>query len=502
MTDQDAIARARGLLRTVGHLESRGWDVTSQLRTWIVSRAVSEDLGAAEHEAESLADFDSKVRVSVDFGGAGVTYKLRSRQRLLIETWPAEFTDQFDPEHSNAARSIAAGALTELEAVGTFSARVECEVPAVVSEANSVDRVRTSKSVEVFTEGLSATPFWTWGPIFSTEGTTSVVVLEPPSDAMTGPRLTIAGPDHDWSAQAGSVRSSSVGPSAEHLLENAPHVDALLLLAHPDDDPLSRTLRAAGAALGWAHFASRVRKSGDASELVFEYFGLQHAEWRIGAGGIDISRADYASLLSLLEWSLADTRASAIAVRQVLSISPVREPWSRANEVHRAAEPVLTGLKSRSIAEVLASIRGLRAHLQSLSLEVTSASNAIARSASERTVALMIGLAGAWTAQSLELIPPALAAALQATVGAGLLVLGIWSVVVEGPSLLSPLKAFESDLNSDQTDLPPSERARVVESQALRSARAVVRRTRWAIGVLYFTLGTASVGLALLTLAN
>lgn len=121
---------------------------------------------------------------------------------------------------------------------------------------------------------------------------------------------------------------------------------------------------------------------------------------------------------------------------------------------------------------------------------------AAAKSATERTIASLAAVAGIAIANATAVLSDTNARGIALGIAGLFVFLAAWTIFVEGPTMRAPLASFAADLPTIGYLLPETDRAEVLNMQALKTASHAVLRVRIAAPIVYLAGAVISVAVA------
>jgi hypothetical protein len=361
---------------------------------------------------------------------------------------------------------------------------------------------RAVRRLEVLIQALTAYPWWRTGelirdgeqPVVVTivdEGgvefqTSSFAVLSLDRLVGTGPAPLGVGAKR-VSVEASSAAQVPDGLALpEELIPNGGCVGA---------DALADILLARAEACAWAWLSNRtsIDKLGNFASL--EYSGYRPRVFRLGADGFTGEAGQRST--QLYAWATNESSPDRIlAIRQVLSLYESDTLPTRPEDVARAAEPLYQALRAGEVAVVLESQRQTRAMAIETALKSTDAARSAAKSATERTIASLAGVAAIAVAHATAVLDQSDARDISFIIAGLFVFLGLWTIFIEGPAMQAPLDAFRGDLKLLGYLLSEADRTSILGMEARRLAERDVCRVRIATPLVYLLGATVTLAVA------
>jgi len=488
--------KLEGALSAIQTVLDRGWTVEESMEQITLESPETTDRDRVLRELQSLSRYVDAAHAHVGFGSDGFDLVMAGNDFVVSNTTAIDFSTSFEPKAVSAARSVwngDVGRLAELP-ISTNRARASIRLSELVDDETRDWTVLLK--LESLDEYLSATPFWTWRTFFSSERTRVVLVNDLGASFLRTESVLICSPTYDWAAAVSLLELEEPPYLFERDLSRAPDPNLVAPRSWHGEEisPLRMRLASAASALSWAAFGTRTEVSDDDSQLDVEMFGFQRAVFRISRDGLSEATTSSSDSLELFNWAARDHLVDhLLAVRQISTLRVDRPPWLSTRDVIDAAKPVLVALRSDAVSDVMRARRELEALISNIAVRSAEASASLARSAVERTVALLLAIAGVFVAQSLKAIPEQLSETLRVLVAIVLIALAIWNVFVEGPFASLPLRNLRSDVERMAPLLSDAERLGVTQSRTVgrTSNRAILVRV--AVPVVYIAAALAAV---------
>jgi hypothetical protein len=323
------------------------------------------------------------------------------------------------------------------------------------------------------------------------------LVLDAGDSVLVSPALRAFGPLATIPEATGMGRKWAATLSATAATLPA---DALL----PDDlvsssfdttfEPLAIALRARAAALAWAWLGGTVDVSVDGLSATITIFGYRARQLAVPFAGIQDALEQDATL-GLYRW-VTDEESSdrVLAVRQVASVYEVEDITRSGEQIRRGALPVYKGLRSLDITDAVLAQREARTIALATARSSADAVLSGAKSLTERVLAGLLSLGAVVVAKALQQPPPRnVTADLAGGIAVVMVVFAIISLIVEGPSLGTPLAALEDDLRASSRLLTEEEVTTLSTLRSVKLARRRARTIRIMCPIVY--LGVAAVAL-------
>lgn len=479
----------------VERLERLGWR-SARGRSWIVAPPAGPILPGAGLVANA-ADLLESGELKVDVGGAAVG--IRPVGAVLV----SELVDG-DPEESvggdalEQVRAAGNGDVTRaLSLHGAWTGQLALD-PAVPFRRMDPDTAwHVVRDPESFSLMVRETAFWDVSAAIGPDGRPAVVIVLDAGDRRDtalydAPGLLVVpaaalrtGPEA-WRLRI--RRLSTTGPSQARsfVAAEAGAVPGL-------HDSLAQ--RAAGAALAALANGTAVLPGGSGCELTFQ--GARQRRLTVPRDGWT-AHPDEA--LALLDWTAEDdAQDRVLAVQQTVAGYDRNELAADGGlaEVRASADTVQRILRSGAVKDAVALLRDTRKAAVDAAKASSEAALAAARSVAERILAGLAATGAVVVAQAATKLPADVARHLVAAVAAYLLFLCAWALLVEGPAVTAPLRAFRQDLPVTADLLGETQREQILQLRSLQLARWRAMTVRVAGPAVYAASSAAVAGLGL-----
>lgn len=233
----------------------------------------------------------------------------------------------------------------------------------------------------------------------------------------------------------------------------------------------------------WCMLASDCTVQRDAVHLVF--VGFKRVELDLEAPGM-LGPDSVSQTLRLRAWAFSDLSPDRLlAIRQVVSLYHGLEALDLAADILASAEIIYHGLRSDAVAEVVKSARDAQSEVLDAVRQSLRGAQDLAKSATERFLAALVGIASVLIANASKVLSNHVGRNLMLLVAGFLVVLTIFSLLVEGPLLSIPLRNLEADLRDSSALLTAEQLKRVTSIPSAESTRARIRAIRAIIPVTY-----------------
>lgn len=253
--------------------------------------------------------------------------------------------------------------------------------------------------------------------------------------------------------------------------------------------------RAAGRAL--ASLANTREYDDTAGTAALIYQGVRQRRLDLPPHGWD---ADPAEALHLLAWTREqDAQDRLLAVQQTLARHTPAElaaPGGLAG-VRASADTVQRVLRSDAVGTALTLVQDSRKAAVDAARSSSEAALAAARSVAERILAGLAATGAVVVAHAATRLPEDTARQLVAAVAGYLLFLALWALLVEGPAVTAPLRAFKKDLPTTAALLGETQRNEILGLRSLRLAWWRARTVRLVGPAVYAAAALVVAGLSL-----
>lgn len=258
--------------------------------------------------------------------------------------------------------------------------------------------------------------------------------------------------------------------------------------------------RAAGRAL--AALANSREYDDTVGTAVLTFQGARQRRVDVPAQGWD---AEPAEALRLLAWTREqDAEDRLLAVQQTVARHEPAElaaPGGLA-AVRASAETVQRVMRSDAVGTALTLVQDSRKAAVDAARSSSDAALAAARSVAERILAGLAATGAVVVAQAATRLPEDTARQLVAAVAGYLLFLALWALLVEGPAVTAPLRAFRADLPQTAALLGEAQREEIRGLRSLRLAWWRARTVRIAGPAVYAAAALIVAGLSLEPFSN
>jgi hypothetical protein len=129
-------------------------------------------------------------------------------------------------------------------------------------------------------------------------------------------------------------------------------------------------------------------------------------------------------------------------------------------------------------------------------LKSTDAARSAAKSATERTIASLAGVAAIAVAHATAVLDQSDARDISFIIAGLFVFLGLWTIFIEGPAMQAPLDAFRGDLKLLGYLLSEADRTSILGMEARRLAERDVCRVRIATPLVYLLGATVTLAVA------
>jgi hypothetical protein len=249
-------------------------------------------------------------------------------------------------------------------------------------------------------------------------------------------------------------------------------------------EEVAEPLAAGFVASAWHRIASDVDPEGTTAD----FLGFKRVRLKLSLS----QRFDDETVIAsdaLYRWAFQDPSPDRIlAIRQVASLYEDSTAVTRPRDVLDSAEVVFIGLRSEAVAEALKTTRDAHAHAVDAVRQTISAVQGLAKSATERTLASLVAVGAVVAANATKVLANDVGRNLLLVVAAFLVLLALFSLLIEGPLLSLPLAKLNDDLRSSYSTLSDTQRARVLALPSIAATRRRVLVLRISALVVYLGL--------------
>jgi hypothetical protein len=278
-----------------------------------------------------------------------------------------------------------------------------------------------------------------------------------------------------------------------------PHARATRLVpTRPDAVPgLSAELQQRAAGLALIELANSWRQNTLEDCAVLTFQGAQSRQFTVPSSGWPHEPLD---VLGMRDWA-GESTERLLAVQHALA-GYSQSDLGAAGAFKRAlatAETVLRVMQADAVGTAYQAVREARRAAVDAAKASSDAALAAARSVAERVLAGLAATGAVVVAQAATKLPADVARHLAVAVACYLGLLCAWSLLVEGPAVTAPLRAFRDDLPVTADLLGDQQRDEVLGLRALRLAWWRARTIRIVGPAIYGAAGAAVLGLSVHT---
>lgn len=461
----------------LGDLIASGWVARDELLSVTLEAPPGSTGSSIASGLRPMLHMARDVRMRLEVGVNHFELGLVQGALELIDTRAEDLRANFDgADLQTAQRARAGDTQAAIDLPGSWTATASFNLAAPLTEAEPTCAWRVVRGINVLEHSLSRRPWWRLTDLIdSPSGLVVYVVLNESELVYVTDGFAVVGvarvEDFPRPRGAEQKRTAVRAAAAPILPEGVPLPEQLVATPSRPMSKLAGILRGRAGACAWAWLGNSVTAEGEHAEI--EFFGFRRVQFSLGADGIADAEAAEESL-NLYRWATAEASPDRVlAVRQVVSLSEGPELPSPASDVRRAAEPLFMALRSEAVTEVLRSQREARAIAIKTARKSSEAAQSASKSVVERTIASLAAVGGVALASASKVITSDQGRNLALAIGAYLLVLVLWSILVEGPPITNPLGALQEDLKQVGDLLSAEERTRIM---ALRSVKLARRR--------------------------
>jgi hypothetical protein len=505
---EEAVTSTRTSLDAAEDLVLAGWTRQETVPTFTLVMETEgvngEALGAAVDVVRPLL---TAAKLVANWGSDFLTLEqAESGMRPLVLTDHAHGTLQatFDTDDLPDAEAAFNGdAAAALRLNATWHAELNIDPGRCLSAADPRSHWLAVSSTISADELLRSRPWWELKPLVQPDKPLVVAIHDVNSDidvrttALRICALSLLAPG----VNVDSGTAPGPGPQAEWVTRTAPPGMPTPEALHPSsvagqDDAVEgvvRTLQQQTTACCWALLATNVVIQGRVARA--EFFGLQRQEWPLDALGPELTSDQHEAAFRLWRTCVeGGTPDRLLATRQVVSLYR-HAPWAYAEDVIDASEPLFLALRSTATAEALRAQRDARALALSVARQTADATTGLAKNAVERALAVFAAVGGIIVARTSNTLTVAQADGLRHLLAIYLLILVVWSFLLEGRPVTSAIDALTSDLADFSDLLTEREQRSILASKTVTQAKSQAWAARIVVPLAY--LGAAIVALTL-----
>lgn len=473
----------------VSDLIASGWAARDELLSVTIQAPSGSTGSSIASGLRPMLHIARDVRMRVEAGVNHFELGLVQGGLELIDTRADDLSANFDgADLQTAQRARAGDARAAIDLPGSWTAAASLNLAAPLTDADPSCSWRVVREIGVLEHAFSERPWWRLTDLIEAPSASVVYVVlsEAELDYVTD-EFAVVGvarvEDFPRPRGAEQKRAAVRAAAAPMLPGGVPLPEQLYATPSRPLSTLGRILRARAGACAWAWLGNSVTAEGKHAEI--EFFGFRRVQFSLGADGIVDAEAAEESL-NLYRWATAEASPDRVlAVRQVVSLSEGPELPSPASDVRLAAEPLFVALRSEAVTEVLRSQREARAIAIKTARKSSEAAQSASKSVVERTIASLAAVGGVALASASKVITSDQGRNLALAIGAYLLVLVLWSILVEGPPITNPLGALQEDLKQVGDLLSAEERTRIMALKSVKLARRRAIVARLAVPLAY-----------------
>ncbi len=475
-------------------LREQGWDRVDTRPTFALSRTYVGQGTDLASRLSSLVPLAASAVLSATWGTDTIRLELRDDGQFTItESLHGDLRDTFSDDEMSTARDAFNGDVSAaLRLEGEWRAEVNVDPARRLKGELPTTNWFVVEDSSGAASLISAVPWWELRSMIPDDRRTVIAVRTAPSDFMvSSERVTIC--------RLSEVRDESASVIQGSTLDRR-HVPALTpdpRSIHPTEVTatgiealIRKALDEVTSAACWALMSTRTEVGG--SEASLEYFGLQRQVWKLDKRGPQLDADEHAAVFSL--WQRCNETLNpdrVLATRQVVSL--FREtPWRHASDVDRASEPLFLALRSEATAEALRMHRDSRALALSVARQTAESTAALAKTAVERCLGVLLAIGGIIVAKSSDTLTDAQAADLRHLLGWFLIALAAWSALIEGRVVTLGTASFKNDLATFNELLSEADQQQILKMDGLKRARRQAVLTRVAVPLVYLGAAVAA----------
>jgi hypothetical protein len=233
----------------------------------------------------------------------------------------------------------------------------------------------------------------------------------------------------------------------------------------------------------WSMLASSCAVDGDV--VTVEFVGFKRSTVHISVADVNAGGQIMATL-RLRAWTFGEASPDRLlAVRQVTSLYEGLDVLHSASDILASAEIIYLGLRTDAVAEVVRSARDAQSQVLDSVRQSLKGAQDMAKSAAERFIATLVGIGGVVIANASDVLTNHVGRELLLLLALFLVLLALFSLLVEGPLLSVALRNLKADLKDGAALLSDDQLNRVTSIPSVGETQRKIGLIRSVIPAIY-----------------